>query len=570
MYFDGSLKLQGAGAGILFIAPGGEQLKYALQLLFPASNNAAEYEDLIHGLNIAISLGIKRLMVYGDSLVVISQINKEWDCSNDAMGKYCTAVWKLEDKFEGLEFHHVERDRNAVADALSKLGSNRTQVPPGVFVQEVSRPSISMDRVEECNTLSQPESNSDDWREPIIRYIKNEEEPDDKDTTERIARQSAHYTLIEETLYRRGASGVLMKCILSATGKQLLDEVHAGQCGVHAASRTLVGKVFRSGFYWPTAKSDAAELVQRCKACQYLSKQQHLPAQQLQTIPVTWPFACWGMDMIGPFKKAQGGYTHVLVAIDKFTKWIEFKPIASLTSAKAVEFIQDIIFRFGISNSIITDLGSNFTSLEFFDFCEQKSIQIKYASVAHPRANGQVKRANEMILEALRKKVFDKNEKFAGKWIRELPYVVWSLRTQPSRALHGNTPFFMVYGSEAVLPADLKFGAPRLILENIAEAEATRLEEVDVLEEERLNMVIQSTRYQQTLRRYHDKAIRHRSFAVGDLALRWEGQHKLSPLWEGPFIVAEVTRPGSYRLTQMDDTEIGNSWNIEHLKKFYP
>jgi hypothetical protein len=250
---------------------------------------------------------------------------------------------KLEDKFEGLEFHHVERDHNAAADALSKLGSSRTQVPPGVFVQEVSRPSISVDRVEECNTLSQPESNSDDWWEPIIRYIRNEEEPDDKNTVERIARQSAHYTLIGETLYRRGASGVLMKCILSATGKQLLEEVHAGQCGVHAASRTLVGKVFRSGFYWPTTKSDAAELVQRCEACQYLSKQQHLPAQQLQTIHVTWSFACWGLDMIGPFKKAQGGYTHVLIAIDKFTKWIEFKPIASLTSAKAVEFIQDII-----------------------------------------------------------------------------------------------------------------------------------------------------------------------------------------------------------------------------------
>jgi ribonuclease HI len=249
MYFDGSLKLQGAGAGILFIAPRGEQLKYALQLLFSASNNAADYEALIHGLNIAISLGIKRLMVYGDSLVVISQINKEWDCSNDSMGKYCTAIRKLEDKFEGLEFHHVERDRNAAANALSKLGSSRTQVPPGVFVQEVLRPSISLDRAEECNILSQPESDSDDWREPIIRYIKNEEELDDKNAAERIARQSAHYTLIGETLYRRGATKVLMKCILSATRKQLLDEVHARQCGIHAASRTLVGKVFRSGFY---------------------------------------------------------------------------------------------------------------------------------------------------------------------------------------------------------------------------------------------------------------------------------------------------------------------------------
>jgi ribonuclease HI len=136
MYFDGSLKLQGAGAGILFIAPGGEQLKYALQLLFSASNNVAEYEALIHGLNIAISLGVKRLMVYGDSLVVISQINKEWDCSNDSMGKYCTTVRKLEDKFERLEFHHVERDRNVAADVLSKLGSSRAQVPPGVFVQK--------------------------------------------------------------------------------------------------------------------------------------------------------------------------------------------------------------------------------------------------------------------------------------------------------------------------------------------------------------------------------------------------------------------------------------------------
>jgi ribonuclease HI len=228
IYFDGSLKLQGAGAVILFIAPGGEQLKYALQLLFPASNNAAEYEALIHGLNIVISLGIKRLMVYGDSLVVVSQINKEWDCLNDSMGKYCTAIRKREDKFEGLEFHHVERDRNAAADALSKLGSSRTQVPPGVFVQEVSCPSISMDQVEDCNALSQPESNSDDWREPIIKYIRNEEEPDDKNTAERIARQSAHYTLIGEMLYRRGASGVFMKCILSATGKQLLEEVHAG------------------------------------------------------------------------------------------------------------------------------------------------------------------------------------------------------------------------------------------------------------------------------------------------------------------------------------------------------
>jgi transposase InsO family protein len=92
-----------------------------------------------------------------------------------------------------------------------------------------------------------------------------------------------------------------------------------------------------------------------------------------------------------------------------------------------VEFIQEIMFRFGIPNTIITYLGSNFTSSEFFDFCEQRSIQIKYASMAHPRANGQVERVNGMILDALRKKVFNKSGNLAGKWFKELPYMVWSL-----------------------------------------------------------------------------------------------------------------------------------------------
>jgi hypothetical protein len=146
--------------------------------------------------------------------------------------------------------------------------------------------------MKECNALSQAEADPNDWRESIIRYIRNEEEPDDKAATELIARQSAHYTIIGGLLYRRSTGGVLMKSIHSAIRRQLLDEIHVGQWGIHAASRTLVGKAFRSGIYWSTANIDAAELVQKCEACQFLSKQQHLLGQQLQTIPVTWPFAC--------------------------------------------------------------------------------------------------------------------------------------------------------------------------------------------------------------------------------------------------------------------------------------
>ena len=140
--------------------------------MFLASNNAVEYEALVHGLSIAVSLGIKKLMVYGDSLVVISQVNKDFDCSTDSMNKYCAAVRKLEDKFEGLEFHHVERDHNVAADALSKLGTSRAQVPPRVFVQEIQQPSVAIDYMEECHSASGKRRPNNDWREPIIRYIK--------------------------------------------------------------------------------------------------------------------------------------------------------------------------------------------------------------------------------------------------------------------------------------------------------------------------------------------------------------------------------------------------------------
>jgi ribonuclease HI len=142
MYFDGSLKLEGAGAGVLLISPKGEQLKYVLQIFWKVSNNEAEYKALLHGLRLAISLSIKRLLVYGDSAVVINQVNKSWDRNKENMDAYCLEVRKLENKFYGLEFHHVVRDNNVAADVLSKLGSSRTQVLAGVFIHELHTPSI--------------------------------------------------------------------------------------------------------------------------------------------------------------------------------------------------------------------------------------------------------------------------------------------------------------------------------------------------------------------------------------------------------------------------------------------
>jgi ribonuclease HI len=129
MYFNNSLKLEGAFAGVLLISPKGEQLKYVFQNFWKVSNNEAKYEALLHGLRLAISLGIKQLLVYGDSSVVFNQVNKSLDRNKENMDAYCLEVSKLEKKFYGLEFHHVVRDNNVAADIMSKLGSTRAQVP---------------------------------------------------------------------------------------------------------------------------------------------------------------------------------------------------------------------------------------------------------------------------------------------------------------------------------------------------------------------------------------------------------------------------------------------------------
>jgi hypothetical protein len=163
-----------------------------------------------------------------------------------------------------------------------------------------------------------------------------------------------------------------------------LQEIHSGVCGHHAAPRALVGNAFRQGFYWPTAVADATRIVRSCQGCQFYARQMHLPAQALQKIPITWPFVVWGLDLVGPLHKAPGGFSHLLVGIDKFSKWIEVRPLTSIRSEQAVAFFTNIIHRFGVPNSIITDNGTQFTGRKFLDFYEDHHIRVDWAAVAHP------------------------------------------------------------------------------------------------------------------------------------------------------------------------------------------
>jgi transposase InsO family protein len=228
--------------------------------------------------------------------------------------------------------------------------------------------------------------------------------------------------------------------------------------------------------------ADATRIVRTCQGCQFYARQTHLPAQALQTIPITWPFAVWGLDLVGPLQKAPEGYTHLLVAIDKFSKWIEVRPLNSIRSEQAVAFFTNIIHPFGVPNSNITNNGTQFTGRKFLDFCEEHRIRVDWAAVAHPMTNGQVERANGMILQGLKPRIYNDLNKFSRRWTKELPSVVWSLRTIPSRAT-GFTPFFLVYGAEAILPTDLEYGSPRTRAYDDQSNQTDREDSLDQLEE---------------------------------------------------------------------------------------
>jgi hypothetical protein len=214
----------------------------------------------------------------------MNQVNKSWDRNKENMDAYCLEVCKLENKFYGLEFHHVVRDNNVAADVLSKHGSTRAQVLAGVLVHELHAPSIP-EPPPPTTVPAHPPAGQEvmmidvDWRQPFINYLSEQKVPSDKNLAEQLIRRAKSYVLVRDNLYRQCASSrVLMKCVPRQEGKDILEEIHKGVCGNHASSRTLVSMAFRRAFYWPTSLGDVEELVRRCQGCQYFAKQQYVPA----------------------------------------------------------------------------------------------------------------------------------------------------------------------------------------------------------------------------------------------------------------------------------------------------
>lgn len=264
---------------------------------------------------------------------------------------------------------------------------------------------------------------------------------------------------------------------------------------------------------------------------------------------------------------------YLLVAIDKFTKWIEAKPVTSQATEPVVKFIFGIVHHFVMTHSINTDNGMNFTAELFRDYCRKHRILLDYTSVAHLQSNGQVAQANGLIIDGIKPQLLTTLEKSARKWVDELPAILWSIRMMPNRST-GFTPFIMVYLAEVILPSDIKHDSPHVVKYAQADAEADRKLDIHYLEEIQELALACSAIYRWRLHPYHSRHFRGQEFNVGDLVLRLDQEmkvkHKLRPPWEGPFMIHHVLHDSAYRLPGIEsDVVFPRSWNIVLLCHFY-
>lgn len=318
-------------------------------------------------------------------------------------------------------------------------------------------------------------------------------------------------------------------------------------------------------------QEDAKAFVKTCEKCQRFSPLIRAPAEDLLPLTSPWPFAQWGLDIVGPLPMATGKRKFLLIGTDYFTKWIEGEALAKITEAVVERFVWNkIITRFGVPYSIISDNGSQFGK-KFKAFCAQYGIRNYYSTPAYPQSNGQAEASNKTILKSLKKRL----EKKKGKWPDELPAVLWAYRTTPRRST-GETPYSLAYGTEAVIPLEIGLPTIRTTLVESGGNDRALAEQLDLAEEKRERALITLAAYQEQLRRSYNKKVQPREFKVGDLVLRKvlantkvSSDGKLGPNWEGPYKIVGIAGIGAYRLADLDGDPVPRPWNVQNLRKFY-
>ncbi|KAL0409949.1 UNVERIFIED_CONTAM: Retrovirus-related Pol polyprotein from transposon opus [Sesamum latifolium] len=531
LHVDGSSTAQGSGAGIVITTPQGEDLEFAIKFGFKASNNEAEYEALVIGLRMAHETGAKHLLAYSDTQLVVKQVEDTYEAKEENMIQYLQQIANLKTKFHHFQIIQIPREENAKADSLSKLASS---------IEDCRTRHIIIHYLPEARTplAVQPITTGEDWRTPIIKWIEEGLLPENRWEAARLKTRATRFIIQEHILYKKSYTHPLLRCLSTEEGIHILQEIHSGCYGAHVGTRILANKAFRAGYFWPTMKQDAIRLTM-------------------------------GDRHRRPFPLAYGQRKFLLVAVDYFTKWVEAEPLARITEGEVMKFIwKNIICRFGIPREIISDNGRQFQGRKIQEWFQGLRIKQRFTTVAHPQANGQVEVTNRILVQGIKRRL----ERVGGNWAEELTSVLWAYRTTP-RGSTGETHFSLVYGTEAIIPAEL--GMPSHRVMNFSEEcnENLLRENLDLIEELREKAFLRIQRYKNIMINSYNKRVKSRSFQVGDLVLRrvdaLKPIDKLDPTWEGPYKVTSVIGKGAYELKDPEGRPLPRPWNVHNLKKYF-
>ncbi|GJZ99354.1 reverse transcriptase domain-containing protein [Tanacetum coccineum] len=486
LFTDGSSCVDGCGAGVILTDPEGVEFTYALRFQFETTNNEAEYEALIAGLRIAEKMGVKNLEVNVDSKLVANQVNGTYIAKETDMVKYLEKVKALTNTFRAFSIKQVPRSKNKKADALSKMASTSfAHLSKHVLVEELKEKSVN-----EKEVLAVVEEEGDTWMTPIHEYLTDETLPAERKKARAIKRKSQRFAIINGILYKKSFLGPWLRCVGPSQANYVLREIHEGSCSMHAGTRSVVAKALRTGYYWPTMHKDARTLIKACQECQVHKPVLRNPQEKLNPITSPWPFYKWGIDIAGPFPEGPGKVKFLIVAMDYFTKWIEAKPVATITGSQVKKFVwENIVCRFGLPREIISDNGMQFRDNPFKDWCEKLCIQQHFASVKHPQTNGLVERANRSLGEGIKARLGKENK----NWLEEISHVLWAHRTM-IKSSNGDTPFSLTYGTEAVIPAEIGMPTFRTAEIDIAENDEALEINLDLIEEKREQATIREAK----------------------------------------------------------------------------
>ncbi|XP_024186911.1 uncharacterized protein LOC112191741 [Rosa chinensis] len=414
-----------AGAGIVLENPAGDRFSYSFQLEFKCTNNQAEYEALIIGLEVLLELGVRNVQVRGDSLLVINQLQEKYRCASYLLVPYLNRAIELLDQFDYVGLEYIPHERNFAANQLAQLAR-------GIILKYGVRERIlKVKRRTLPLWLVWPDPPNDpivavlkpidvDWRILLIQYLKQPDQTADK----RTRFLALNYFLRDDELRRRREDGIDFRCVYGHEAKRLMLEAHPGVCGAHQAGPKMRWLIRRHGYYWPSILKDCIAFAKGCQDCQAHGPVQHVPNIPMQPIIKPWPTRGWALDLIGmiyPHSSLQ--HKFIIVATDFFTKWVEAEPLKEASGATIRQFLfRNIICRFGI-----------------------------------PESNGQAEASNKIIITLLKRMLIENPR----QWHDTLYETLWAYRTS-KRNPTATTPYALMFGHDAVLPLEINVHSLRV------------------------------------------------------------------------------------------------------------